>query len=207
MIHCKQVSKYFRTKRALHEVDVHIKDHSLIGLVGRNGAGKTTLLKLIAGCWKATSGNIKVLNTDPFDNLFVSTNSILIDDDIAFPETLTLKELFSISEQFYPNWDGQLAHRLLTYFSLNEAAYYHQLSKGGKSTFNAIVGLATHAPLTIFDEPTTGMDRSVRFDFYEALLKDYLNHPRLMIISSHHIEEIEHMLEDLILIDEVNLVI
>lgn len=201
MIRCENVSKEFRSGKALKHIDLHIKRDTIVGLVGRNGAGKTTLLKLITGCWKATEGKIEVFDTNPFNSLYISTNTILVDDEMVFPESLTIGEILEVSKQFYPNWDNQLAKRLFSYFELNETVYYYQLSKGKKSTFNAIVGLATHAPLTVFDEPTTGMDRSVRQDFYRALLKDYMNFPRTIIISSHHIEEIEHILEQLILID------
>lgn len=105
-------------------------------------------------------------------------------------------------ERFYPNWQMDLAKKLLAYFELGEQMVHNHLSKGKKSTFNAIFGLATRSSLTIFDEPTTGMDASVRTDFYRALLKDYLAHPRTVLISSHHVDEIEELLEYVLLIDQ-----
>lgn len=202
MIHCKQLSKRFGSAYALKELTLHIKKNTIVGLVGRNGAGKTTLLKLIAGCWRPTSGDITVLKERPFDNLFISTNSILIDDEMVFPEILSLGELLEVSANFYPNWDMTLAERLFAHFQFEKGVFYYQLSKGKKSTFNTIIGLCSRVSLTIFDEPTTGMDRSVREDFYKALLKDYINHPRTIIISSHHIDELEHLLEEVVLIDK-----
>jgi len=201
MIHCNNVSKRFGSVRALDNVNLHIGKNAIVGLVGRNGAGKTTLLRLITGCWTPTNGAVRVFEQKPFDNLFVSANSILIDDGMVFPEVLSLSELLQICADFYPNWDAKLAEKLATYFRLNKDIFYYQLSKGKRSTFNAIIGLCSRAPLTVFDEPTTGMDRSVRQDFYKALLKDYMNYPRTIILSSHHIEEVEHILESLILID------
>lgn len=201
MIQCTKVSKRFRSVNALDQVHLHIENDAIVGLVGRNGAGKTTLLKMISGCWRPSSGEVRVLGERPFDNLFVSTNSIFIDDAMVFPEVLSLGELLEECARFYPNWDVHLAKRLCSYFQLSNSHFYYELSKGKKSTFNAIVGLCSRVPLTIFDEPTTGMDRSARQDFYKALLKDYMNFPRTIIISSHHIEEVEHILEDLILID------
>lgn len=202
MIRCQNVNKRFLSKHALKDVDLQIKENTIVGLVGSNGAGKTTLLKIIAGCWRPTSGEVTVLNEKPFDNLFVATNSIFIDDTMVFPEVLTLTEIIESCALFFPNWDGELAKRLFTYFQFNEDAFYYELSKGRKSTFNALIGLAAHVPLTIFDEPTTGMDQTTRHDFYRALLKDYLANPRTIIISSHHLEEIEHLIEELIVIDE-----
>lgn len=202
MIQFHHVYKRFGAVTALEEVNIHIEKNKVVGLVGRNGAGKTTLLKLLAGCWQPTSGKVTVLGEHPFDNLFVSTNCILIDEEMVFPEVLSLGELLQVCEGFYPNWDDQLAKRFFTYFQLNKDLYYYQLSKGKKSTFNALVGLCSRVPVTIFDEPTSGMDQSVRDDFYKALLKEYINYPRTMIISSHHIDEVEHLLEEIILLDQ-----
>lgn len=207
MIRLHRVSKQFRANNALNDIDLHIEEGKIVGLVGRNGAGKTTLLNLIAGFWKPTSGEIEVFGTNPFDSLRVSTNSIFIDDNMAFPESITLAEIFEVCQLFYPNWNHELAERLFAYYELKKSTFYYQLSKGQKSTFNAIVGIAARVPLTIFDEPTNGMDRSVRQDFYRALLKDYMKYPRTMIISSHHIEEMEHILERLILIDKGKLLL
>lgn len=201
MIQCHNVSKKYRSTTALADVTVSVPEHAIVGLVGRNGAGKTTLLKIIAGYLRPTSGEVSVFEQQPFDNLFVAANSILIDDSMVFPEVLALGEILDSCQRFYPNWDDLIARRLMTYFEFNENTYYYELSKGKKSTFKIIIGIATRAPLTLFDEPTSGMDRSVRQDFYRALLKDYLQHPRTIIISSHHIEEIEHLLAQLILID------
>src|SRR5699024_5223355 len=201
MIYGNNVSKEIAGKMAISDMNFHIKENAISGLVGRNGAGKSTLLKLITGAWHPTKGEVRVLNEQPFNNLFVSTNSILIDDEMTFPEVLSLGELLELSRSFYPNWDKDLAERLFSYFELHKGVFYYQLSKGKKSTFNAIIGLCSRLPLTVFDEPTSGMDRSVRQDFYKALLKDYIAHPRTIIISSHHIEEIEPILEELILIE------
>lgn len=207
MIRCQNVSKRFSSKFALNDVDLHINENAIVGLVGRNGAGKSTLLKIIAGCWRPTAGEVFVFDEKPFDNLIVAANSIFIDDAMAFPETLTLSEIFESCYRFYPNWDNELAKKLFAYFQFEKNFSYYELSKGKKSTFNAIVGLAARTPLTIFDEPTNGMDRAGRHDFYRALLKDYLQHPRTIIISSHHLEEIEHLLEQLIVIDDGKLLL
>lgn len=94
----------------------------------------------------------------------------------------------------------ELARRLFQYFGFEPSHYHQTLSKGRTSTFNMIVGLASRCSLTILDEPTTGMDEAVRKDFYRALMKDYLAHPRTILISSHHLNEIEDILEDVLLI-------
>ncbi|MEX3713931.1 ABC transporter ATP-binding protein [Cytobacillus horneckiae] len=200
VIECREVSKKYLRKKALNQLSFTIEENKITGLIGRNGAGKTTLLKLLSGFIKPTSGKIKIFSEQPFDNLTVSVNSILIDDQMAFPTALNLGDILVAASKFYPNWDSKLAEGLLNYFSFKTYQYHNRLSKGQKSTFNMIVGLSSHCPLTMFDEPTTGMDEAVRKDFYRALLKDYIAYPRTILISSHHLEEIEHILEDVLLI-------
>lgn len=202
VITCHKLTKTYGHVKALDELTMEINENEITGLIGRNGAGKTTLLKLIAGYSRKTAGEIYVFSEDPFNNLFVSANMIFIDDQMDFPDTLTLGEILKEGERFYAKWDSEFAERLFKYFSFTEASFHATLSKGRKSTFNVIVGLAARCALTIFDEPTTGMDVATRKDFYRALLKDYLDYPRTIIISSHHLEEIEDVLENILLIDK-----
>lgn len=202
VIHCQDLGKKHYSQTVLQNMSFDIKEHTITGLIGRNGAGKTTLLKMIAGFWRKTKGEMTVFGVDPFDHLTVSANTIFVDDQMAFPETLTLSEILIEAERFYPYWDAILARRLFEYFHFDKGQIHTNLSKGKKSTFNMIVGMASRAPLTIFDEPTTGMDSAVRKDFYRALLKDYIAYPRTIIISSHHLDEIEGILENMLLLDE-----
>lgn len=202
IIECKQLTKSHGYLKALDQISLTVQENKITGLIGRNGAGKTTLLKILAGYWRETSGEIKVFSEKPFDNLNVSSNTILVDDQMKFSESLTLMEILEQGQRFYEKWDMNFAKRLFDYFSFQEKQLHKNLSKGKKSTFNVIFGLASRCALTMFDEPTTGMDAAVRKDFYRALLKDYLAHPRAIIISSHHLNEIEDLLEDVLLIDQ-----
>lgn len=194
------VTKTYGSRTVLNKMNFSIRQGVLTGIIGRNGVGKSTLLKIVVGHTQATSGDVHVFSVNPFNSLKVSANSILVDDSMSFSDKLTLKDILKEAGRFYPNWDGPLAQRLFDHFSFHSNARQMDLSKGKKSTFNAIIGLASHCPLTIFDEPTTGMDTVARKDFYRALLKDYIAHPRTILVSSHHLEEIEDLLEDILLI-------
>lgn len=200
VIRCNNVIKRYSQTNALNDISFSIEENKITGLIGRNGAGKTTLLKLIAGFSKPTSGEISVFSEKPFNNLKVSQSLIFIDDNMVLPQSLNLAEILRAVSRFYPSWDDKLANGLFDYFSLNPKQRHQNLSKGMKSTFNMIIGLASRCPLTIFDEPTTGMDAAVRKDFYRALLKDYLDHPRTIVLSSHLLSEIDELLEDVLLI-------
>jgi len=194
------LSKSYGKILAVDDLTFQIEENKFIGLIGRNGAGKTTLLKLIAGFLKPSQGEIKVFSLNPFNSLQVSSNTIFIDNHMAFPEAFRLDDILSEVSRFYKHWDAKLAKRLFEYFSFNPKQGHASLSKGNQSTFNMIVGLAARCPLTIFDEPTGGMDSAVRKDFYRALLKDYLEYPRTIILSSHLLSEVEDILEDILLL-------
>jgi ABC-2 type transport system ATP-binding protein len=202
VIECTGLTKTYLRKPVLNNLTFSIEENTITGLIGRNGAGKTTLLKILAGFIQETSGKVRVFDDGPFNSLFVSTNSIFVDDQMIFPPALQLQEILEVAGSFYPNWDMKLAKGLAKYFDFDPKNYHNRLSKGKTSTFNSIIGLAARCLLTILDEPTTGMDEAVRKDFYRALLKDYLAHPRTIMISSHHLNEIEDLLEDVLLIKD-----
>jgi ABC-2 type transport system ATP-binding protein len=202
VIECTGLTKTYLRKPVLNNLTFSIEENTITGLIGRNGAGKTTLLKILAGFIQETSGKVRVFDDGPFNSLFVSANSIFVDDQMIFPPALQLQEILEVAGSFYPNWDMKLAKGLAKYFDFDPKNYHNRLSKGKTSTFNSIIGLASRCPLTILDEPTTGMDEAVRKDFYRALLKDYLAHPRTIMISSHHLNEIEDLLEDVLLIKD-----
>ena len=197
----KDVTKRYRSHTILEQVNLEIREHVITGVIGRNGAGKTTLMKMIAGFIKESGGELRVFGERPFNSLAVSANMLFVDDAMGLPDALTLEDLLAEFDRFYENWDDELAKRLLAYFRLPLTLNHRLLSKGKRSTFNAVVGIAARCPLTMFDEPITGMDAGARKDFYRALLKDYLAHPRTVLLSSHHLEEMEDLLEDILLID------
>ncbi len=202
VIECNGLTKVYGDIKAVSNLSFTIEENKITGLIGRNGAGKTTLLKLIVGFLQKTSGEIKVFSETPFNNLKVSSNTIFIDDNMTFPPALHLVDILDVAGSFYENWNGNLATGLFDYFNLNPKQPHSNLSKGMKSAFNMIIGLSARCPLTIFDEPTTGMDAAVRKDFYRALLKDYIQNPRTIILSTHLLNEIEDLIEDVLLIRE-----
>jgi len=201
VIEAEELSKTYGGLTAIDQLSLNVDENKLIGLVGRNGAGKSTLLKLMAGYLKPSAGSIKVFGEAPFNSLTVSANTILINDRLSLLPPLSVTDVLEMMARFYPNWDHELAHRLCRYFELNPNASPTALSKGQQNTFYTILGIATRCPLTLLDEPTLGMDKAVRADIYRLILKDYLNHPRTLIISSHLIGELADILEEIILID------
>jgi ABC-2 type transport system ATP-binding protein len=202
VINFDNVSKAYDDRLLIDDLSFKLPPAGIVGVIGANGAGKTTLLKMIAGYLRKSAGEIQVFAEHPFNSLKVSANTIFVDDRMCMPTNLSLAETLQTARQFYTNWDEELAQRLFRYFSLPAQQNYSTLSKGMKSTFNLIIALSARCPLTILDEPTSGMDSAIRKDFYRALLKDYIAHPRTIILSSHLLGEVEHILEHILLIKE-----
>lgn len=201
VIETEGLTKRYGRLTAIDQLSLTVEENKIIGLVGRNGAGKSTFLKLVAGHLKPSHGSIRVFGSAPFHNLTVAKNTILIHDRLSFVPAFTVSHILETMARFYAHWDGQLARKLCHYFEINLEAYPRHLSKGQQNTFFTILGIASRSPLTLLDEPTAGLDKAVRKDIYRLMLKDYLHHPRTLIISSHLIGEMAELLEEIILLD------
>jgi len=206
------LSKKFEKWYALSEVSFTIPENSITGLIGRNGSGKTTLMKILAGLLDKTSGEALVFGEYPMDNLpilqkLVYTYHNIGYDSLGFGESVKLDVLLFSYKTIFPSFDSEFASKLLKYFDLNDKMKYKKLSQGMASVFNFICALACRTPITMFDEPVLGMDVTVRKSAYEILLKDFMQHPRTFIISSHLLSEIEGVLSDILLIEQGKVVL
>jgi ABC-2 type transport system ATP-binding protein len=202
----KSLRKEYPSKVALRDMDITLGGDGIVGLIGRNGAGKTTLLKILAGYIRPTSGDVRIFSAPVFDNLNVLSRLVFIDEEMQFDRNFRLRDILRVCQIHYANWDAGFAQRLLAFFKLDTRKAYRQLSRGMKTQFNIIVGLAARAPVTLLDEPTLGLDAAVRKEFYDIMLSDYLENPRTIIISSHLLGEMENLLGEIILLDEGRLV-
>lgn len=201
MIHCQQVRKSYK-QDVLSDITFSVKEPKIIGLIGRNGVGKSTLFRLLAGHSKITTGEIQLFGEQAFNNLIVAANTFLADEQMSFPSTLTLDIILKQASRFYPNFAIKRALDLVAYARLPLKGYHPYLSRGQRATFNLIYALCTRGAVTLLDEPINGMDEAIRDDFYRAILKEYMEVPRMLIISSHHLREMEHLLEEILLLDE-----
>jgi len=207
VLETKQLTRAYGTKKAVNNMSITIEENGIIGLIGRNGAGKTTLLKMLAGYIRPSAGELTLWGHPVFDNLDVVSQLVFVDEEIQYNPGFRLEDIMAVSAHAYPNWDDAFARKLVRYFGLDPKKHYKKLSRGMKTQFNIIIGLASRAPLTLLDEPTLGLDAAVRKEFYGILLKDYMEHPRTIVISSHLLSEMENLLTELVLIDNGALVL
>lgn len=205
---CTQdLSRNYGKTKALSNFSVSVDENKIIGLIGRNGAGKTTFLKICAGYIKPTTGKISLWGQKAWDNIDVLSQLIFVDEEIQYDSSLKLKDILFVCKNSYENWDNEFAQKLISYFDLDVSKKHIKLSRGMKTQFNIVVALAARTKLTLFDEPTLGLDAAYRKEFYNILLDDYIKNPRTIIISSHLLSEFENLLEEIILIDKGKLVL
>lgn len=185
---------------ALDSVSVDIRPGTITGLIGRNGAGKTTLAGLMSGFRRIQTGSILVDGESPWENPAISERVCFMRDTGGVSEDDKIKETIRIVEALRPNFDRQYFDRLMDMFGVPFKSKPQKLSRGQRSSLAASIALASRCDLTIVDEIHLGMDAVARRLFYEALMADYIAHPRTFIVSSHLLDEIEDQLEDVIIL-------
>ncbi len=139
-----------------------------------------------------------------FNNYPVTKNICFIQESNNFHEKFRVHEVLDIASIYYPNWDKNQAKELTKIFKLKEKQKVKALSKGMSSALGIIIGLSSNAPLTIFDEPYIGLDASFRSTFYDLLLESYENNPRMFILSTHLIDEVSKLFEEVVILHEGN---
>ena len=192
--------RYGRTT-ALDSVDLTFPAGAITGLLGRNGSGKTTLASVVAAFRRPTSGTVLVGGDDPWENEDVVPRVLLVRESGDVLDTESLRTNLRYTEDCRPQFSREVAERLMDRFELDPARKPQKLSRGQKSAFGIALAVATRADLTILDEVHLGLDAPTRYAFYDALLEDYIAHPRTIVLSSHLIGEVERLLEHVVVLD------
>ena len=199
MIELKQVTKQYGQATVLKNITLSIEDPGIYCLLGRNGAGKTTLLKSIAGYQNITSGSIQV------DGKAITTSTL--DTGVSYIENfakhfnLPVQKLLRIASEVNPNYDYDFAAEMMDRFELEGKKKFHHLSLGMKTMVSTIICLASSKNVILLDEPVLGFDALMRVEFYDMLTESFRKHPRIILVSTHIIEEIAKTIQKLILID------
>ena len=207
IIKAEGLTKTYGKRTAIDDLSINIYGGRIIGLVGRNGAGKTTLMKMIAGRLDKNGGKLEVFGGNPMDNLDVLQKTVYTHHDLEYDKKLRLSAIIFNYSIMFENFDPDFATKLLDYFCLDPKRKFMTLSQGMVSIFNYICGLSCRTPLVLLDEPVLGMDVTVRKAAYEVLLREFSEHPRTIIVSSHLLSEIEGILSDILLLDEGRLLL
>lgn len=200
MIALKQVTKRYGQATVLKNITLSIDEPGIYCLLGRNGAGKTTLLKSVAGYQNITDGTIQV------DGKVITTSSL--DTGVSYIENfakhfnLPVRKLLQIASEVNPNYDYDFASEMMERFELDGKKKFNHLSLGMKTMVSTIICLASNKSVVLLDEPVLGFDAIMRVEFYDMLTESFRKHPRIIIVSTHIIEEIAKTIQKLIIIDK-----
>jgi ABC-2 type transport system ATP-binding protein len=200
-IEVKNLTKRYRDLVAVDDVSFTIEKDTIYGLLGRNGAGKTTVMSILTAQNFATAGHVSVFGEKPYENARVLSRMCFVRESQKYPDDAKPSHAFRSARLFFPHWDEALAQRLVADFQLPVDRRIKKLSRGQLSAVGVIIGLASRAEITFFDEPYLGLDAVARQIFYDRLLEDYSEHPRTVILSSHLIDEVSNLIERVIVID------
>lgn len=202
LIHIQDVNKSYGSTRALRAVSLDIPTGRIVGLVGPNGAGKTTLLRALTGGINY-QGHISILGLEPRTQrrrLMVFTG--VIHDVAVLPPWMKVRHALDYMQGVHPHFNRRRCEEFLATTAVEQGRKVKHLSKGMKTQLHLALVMATDTRLLILDEPTHGLDILFRKRFYTTVLDEYFDGDKSIVISTHQVEEVEHILSDVIFIRE-----
>ena len=207
IVSAHNLSKRFGTTVALDNVNLDIQPGRIVGLVGPNGAGKTTALKAILGLAEF-EGELRVLGLDPRKDRNELMQQVCFIADVAvLPRWITVEEVVDFVGGIHPRFSREKCLAFLAKTKMKKTQRVRELSKGMIVQLHLAIVMAIDAKLLVLDEPTLGLDILYRKDFYQNLLNDYFDEEKTIIVTTHQIEEIEHILTDLLFIRDGKIVL
>ena len=205
-IEARSLRKAFGTTVALDGVDLHVEEGQILGLIGPNGAGKTTALNAIVGL-TAYQGELRVLGRDPWTERDRLMRDVSFIADVAvLPRWLKVSQALDYLAGVHPRFDRAKAEGFLGKTSIGRSRRVRELSKGMVTQLHLALVMAIDARLLVLDEPTLGLDILYRKQFYDSLLNDYFDRRRTIVVATHQVEEIEHVLTAVMFIDRGRIV-
>jgi len=201
-IEVRNITKTFGNVHALQDISLEFEEKKIYGLLGRNGAGKTTLLNIISNRLFPDSGEVLVDGETAFENDSAQGRIYMMGEKNYYPQGMKIKDVFRWTQEFYPSFDRSYAYNLAEKFGLNTEKKVKELSTGYTSIFKIAIALSINIPYILADEPVLGLDANHRLLFYKTLIESYNENPRTIIISTHLIDEVANVIEDIVIIDK-----
>ncbi|MEX0733954.1 MAG: ABC transporter ATP-binding protein [Steroidobacteraceae bacterium] len=207
LIVARRLGKSFGTTRALDDVNFSVDAGRIVGLIGPNGAGKTTALKALLGLTRF-EGELSVLGLDPYRQRHQLMQDVCFIADVAvLPRWIRVRQLIDFVAATHPKFRREVCEHFLARSDVKPASRVKELSKGMVTQLHLALVMAIDAKLLVLDEPTLGLDILMRKQFYETLLNEYFDEQRTILVTTHQVEEVEHILTDLLFIDRGRIVL
>ena len=206
-IDARGLRKTYGTTIALDSIDLKVETGRILGLIGPNGAGKTTALSAILGL-ASYEGELKVLGRDPWrDRDELMRDVCFIADVAVLPRWMKVSQALDYVAGVHPRFDRDKAEAFLDKTDIKRSSLVRSLSKGMVTQLHLALIMAIDAKLLVLDEPTLGLDILYRKEFYDTLLNDYFDHSRTIVVTTHQVEEVQHILTDLMFINRGHIVL
>ena len=207
LIEARDLTKNYGSQLALDRVNFKVESGRIVGLIGPNGAGKTSALRAILGL-TAYQGQLNVLGREPFGNrAALMQEASFIADVAVLPPWLKVEQAIDFVAGVHPRFRRDRALALLAKTQITGKRRIRELSKGMKTLVHLALTMAIDARLLVLDEPTLGLDILARRSFYDALVNDYMDATRTILITTHQVEEVENLLTDVLFIDQGRIVL
>jgi ABC-2 type transport system ATP-binding protein len=201
VIEARGLRKTFGATVALDGVDLHIEEGRILGLIGPNGAGKTTALNAILGLTQY-QGELKVLGRDPWSERDQLMRDVCFIADVSvLPRWIKVSQALDYVAGVHPRFDRAKGEGFLAKTTIQRSSRVRELSKGMVAQLHLALVMAIDARLLVLDEPTLGLDILYRKQFYDSLLNDYFDRSRTIVVTTHQVEEVQHVLTDLMFIN------
>ena len=205
-IEARGLRKAFKNTIALDGVNLRVEEGRILGLIGPNGAGKTTALNAILGL-TPYEGELRVLGRNPWIERDLLMRDVCFIADVAvLPRWIRVSQLLDYVAGVHPRFDRAKAEGFLTKTTIQRASKVRELSKGMVTQLHLALVMAIDARLLVLDEPTLGLDILYRKQFYDSLLNDYFDRSRTIVVTTHQVEEIQHVITDVMFMDRGRIV-
>lgn len=205
MIEFKDVTKKFGKTLALDGVTLEIPKGKITGLLGPNGSGKTTMIKLISDLNKPTAGAVRI-NGEPINQEGKKHISYLPEIDHFYP-WMKIKDAKNFVKTFYEDWDEDRYQELLSFLELEESMLIRKISKGQRAKTKLLLSFSRRAEIILLDEPLSGIDIFTREKIIETMIKDYREGEQTIVITTHEIKEIEHVIDETVFLRKGSVVL
>jgi ABC-2 type transport system ATP-binding protein len=207
LIVARGLGKSFGSTRALDNVNFKVESGRIVGLIGPNGAGKTTALKALLGLARF-EGELSVLGLNPYLQRHRLMQDVCFIADVAvLPRWIRVSQLIDFVAATHPRFRRDVCENFLQRSDVRRTSRVKELSKGMVTQLHLALVMAIDARLLVLDEPTLGLDILMRKQFYETLLNEYFDEQRTILVTTHQVEEVEHILTDLLFIDRGRIVL
>ncbi len=206
-IEARGLRKAFGTMIAVDGINLRVEEGRILGLIGPNGAGKTTALHAILGL-TSYQGELSVLGRDPWSERDQLMRDVCFIADVAvLPRWIKVSQALDYVAGVHPRFDRGKAEGFLAKTTIRRGSRVRELSKGMVTQLHLALVMAIDARLLVLDEPTLGLDILYRKQFYDSLLNDYFDHNRTIVVATHQVDEVQHVLTDVMFIDRGRIVL